>query len=275
MASFFDTLFGGGAQEDAAAKNALALQQYYGTALPALQSGYQTGVTNLNQAVGAYTPLATMGAEYGKGGTLYLDALGANGPDAQKRAMASFQTTPGYQLSEAAGEDAINRQRGATGMFNSGNAAEDLLKFGENNLYQTQYAPWMAGLQSAGQTGVGATGAAATGQAAGYGGLANLGYQYGSDQGSLIGNVTSGTMADNNMVAAGQAAGAKNLLGAGLSLATLGLGGNFGGGGGGSILSGLMGNYGSVAGMPATGAGAPSFGASNAYALSQGINPWA
>ena len=176
-----------------------------------------------------------MGANYGKAGTLSLDALGVNGPEAQARAQAGFTTTPGYALSEAAGEDAINRQRGTTGMFNSGNAAEDLLNFGQNNLYQTQYAPWMAGLQTAGQTGVAATGTAAAGQAAGDTSLANMGYQYGTDTGSIAGNVASGTIADNNMVAAGQAAGAKNLLGAGLGIASIatgglgGMGSSFGG----------------------------------------------
>ena len=92
-----------------------------------------------------------------------------------------------------------------------------------------------------------ATGQAAQGQGTGYTNLANLGYQYGSDQGNIANNVASGTMADNNMVAAGQAAGAKNLLGAGLSLATLAAGGPIGGAIGGGLSSMLGG------GQPSTG----------------------
>ena len=145
-------------------------------------------------------------------------------------ATNAFQTNPGYALSQAAGEDAINRQRGATGMYNSGNAGEDLLKFGQNNLYQTQYAPWMAGLQNAGQTGVAATGAAATGAGALDTSLASLAQTYGQNQTGVYGNVLSGNINANNLQAAGEAAGAKNLLGAGLSLATLGMGGVGGGG---------------------------------------------
>ena len=140
----------------------------------------------------------------------------------QNTAQSYFQTTPGYALSQAAGEDAINRQRGATGMYNSGNAGEDLLKFGQNNLYQTQYAPWMQNLLDAGKTGVAATGAAATGAGALDTSLANLAQTYGTNQTGVYGNVLSGGMNANNLQAAGEAAGAKNLLGAGLSLASLG-----------------------------------------------------
>jgi hypothetical protein len=123
--------------------------------------------------------------------------------------------------------------------------------------------------------GLGATSAAAQGQAQGYGGLANLANQYAQNQANVYGNVEGATIGANNLQAAGEAAGAKNLLGAGLSLATLGLGGGFGGTSGlGGILGGLMGSS-SVGNMPATGPGSPSPAVSNAYALSQGINPWA
>lgn len=224
MASFLDTLFGGGAQEDAAAKNAAALATYGGTATGALQQGYNTGTTNLNKAVSAYDPLAALGAKYGGASDLYLGALGAGGPEGTAKAQAAFTNAPGYTGAVTAGTDAILRQMGVANMSNSGNTAEDVGTFVQN-LQNQQYNTWLQNLQSAGQTGVQATGAAAGGQAAGYGSLANLGYQYGQDQGGIAGNIASGTMADNNMVASGQAAGAKNLLGAGLSLATLGLGG--------------------------------------------------
>ena len=235
MASFLDTLFGGGAQQDAANANAQALQQYQGTALPALQTGYNTGTTNLNNAVGAYQPLANLGTSYNQAGTMLSNALGLNGASGYAAAGSSFQNAPGYNDAVNAGVSAISRLRAGQGMADSGNANNDVQTFGQN-LQNQQYNSWLSNLQNMAGMGLNATGTAAAGQAAGDTALANLGYTYGSDQGNIANNVASGTMADNNMVAAGQAAGAKNLLGAGLSLATLGMGG--GTTLGGSLLSG-------------------------------------
>lgn len=260
MASFLDTLFGGGAQEDAAAQNAAALGTYQTLANSALGQGYTTATGAGNQAIQAYQPLANLGTQYNQAGTLALGALGAGGPQGTADAQAAFTNAPGYTGAVTAGTDAILRQLGASGMSQSGNAAEDVGTYTQN-LQNQQYNTWLQNLLSAGQTGVQATGAAAQGQAAGYGTLASLATQYGEDQSGVASGVASGTMADNNMVAAGQAAGAKNLLGAGLSLATLGMGGNpFGGsltGGGSSgggfgsslIGQGLSGLY-NMAGSP-------------------------
>ena len=249
MASFLDTLFGGGAQEDAAAKNAQALSQYQGTANAALGTGYNTGTTNLNSAIGAYSPLAALGSQYSQAGTMLGNALGTNGAAGTQAAQAAFQNAPGYDDAVKAGLSSILRLREGQGMGNSGNTDLDAQTFGQN-LQNQQYNTWLQNLSGLSGQGLTATGQAAQGQGTGYTNLANLGYQYGQDQGNIANNVTSGTMADNNMVAAGQAAGAKNLLGAGLSLGSLALGGGgLGGGlsslfgsspsyGGGNILSG-------------------------------------
>ena len=223
MASFLDTVFGGGAQEDAAAKNAQALSAYQGTALPALAQGYSTGTGALGSAISSYQPLANLGTMYNQAGGLLSGALGAGGPQGTAFAQQAFQNAPGYTGAVSAGTDAILRQLGASGMSQSGNAAEDVGTFTQN-LQNQQYNTWLQNLQQQAGMGLQATQGAAQGQAAGYGSLANLGYQYGSDQGNVASNVASGTMADNNMVAAGQAAGAKNLLGAGLSLASMAMG---------------------------------------------------
>lgn len=228
MADFFSTLFGGGAQEDAAAKNAAALQQYSGTANDALTSAYGTGQGNLNSAIGAYAPLASLGAQYGAATPMYLNALGVNGPQGNAAATAAFQNNPGYTGAVTAGTDAIMRQLGATNMSQSGNGAEDVGTFVQN-LQNQQYNNWLTNLAGAGQTGVNATAGAAAGQSGGYTNLANLAQTYGQNVAGVAGNVASGTLSDNDMVAAGEAAGAKNLLGAGLSLATLGLSGGTGG----------------------------------------------
>ena len=220
MADFLSTLFGGGAQEDAAAKNAAALSSYQGTALPALQTGYNTGVTADNSAIAGFTPLANLGQQYSSVAPILTGALGAGGPAGTAAAQAAFTNAPGYTGAVDAGLSAISRLRAGQGMGDSGNTNLDAQTFGQN-LQNQQYNTWLQNLQQTAGMGLNATSGAATGQAAGYGSLANLGYQYGSDQGSIANNVASGTIADNNMVAAGQAAGAKNLLGAGLSLASL------------------------------------------------------
>jgi hypothetical protein len=244
MAGFFDTLFGGGAQEDAAAKNAIALNQYGTTANNALTSTYNTGVGNLNSAIGAYQPLAALGAQYAPASSMYLNSLGLNGPQGNAAATAAFQNNPGYTGAVNAGTDAIQRQLGAMGMSQSGNAAEDIGTFVQN-LQNQQYGNWQTNLGSAGQTGANILGTAAAGQSGGYTNLANLASNYGQNQANVASGIATGTLSDNDMVAAGQAAGAKNLLGAGLSLATLGMGGNpFGGAmtGGGSSLLGSLGS---------------------------------
>jgi hypothetical protein len=237
MAGFFDTLFGGGAEKEAADKNRAALASYKPEALGYLQQGYDTGRGDINQAIGAYQPLADLGGMYNRSGSLYSNALGVNGPQGNAAATAAFQAGPGYQFQFDQGMDALNRRRAAGGMLNSGNADVDAIKFGQGTANQ-EYQNWLKNLQTGGQMGLQATGAAAQGQGQGYTNLANLAQQYGLNQTGVTGNVLSGTMDANKLQAAGEAAGAKNLLGAGVSLLSLGASGA-GGGLGSSLLGGL------------------------------------
>jgi hypothetical protein len=275
MASFLSDLFSGGAEKEAAQKDIAAAQGYQGQALPALQQGYQTGQTALNQGIGAFTPLANLGTQYSSVSPLLTNALGAGGAAGQQSALNAFQNyNPGYQFALNQAQQAAERAAGAGGMTASGNLIQAEQQ-NASNLANQNFNNWISQLQGTGQMGLGATQAAAQGQAAGYGGLANLASQYAQNQANVYGNVEGATIGANNLAAAGEAAGAKNLLGAGLSLATLGLGGGLGGTSGlGGILGGLMGSS-AVGNMPATGPGSPSPAVSNAYALSQGINPWA
>lgn len=221
MAGFFDTLFGGGAEREAAERNRAVTQQYGTEAQGYLTGGYNTGVGNLNQAINAYNPLSTLATKYGGASDLYLDALGVNGPAGNTRAINAFQTTPGYTLARDQGLEALDRRRAITGMYASGNADQDALNYTTNLLYSTQYQPWITNLANAGQQGGQYATTAATGQAAGYGSLANLAQQYASSQAGVAGNVAGGLTSANNLQAQGEASGAKNLLGAGLSLASL------------------------------------------------------
>jgi hypothetical protein len=222
MADFLSTLFGGGAEADAANANRAQLANFQTGANANLGQAYGTATGDLNQAVGAYTPLQQLGGQYNQAGSLYLGALGAGGPQGTAAAQAAFQNAPGYQSAVTAGLDAINRRRGTTGMYNSGNADQDAQTFGQN-LQNQQYNTWLQNLGQAGQTGVSATGNAAAGQAAGYGGLATLATGYGNNLNNVLSNYTSGNIAANNQQYAGEAQGAKNILGAGLSLASLAL----------------------------------------------------
>src|SRR5574343_184441 len=79
MASFLSTLFGGGAEKEAADKNRAALATYQTQGLGALDSGLASSKGYLDNAGSIYSGLQD---KYGAGTKLYLDALGVNGLDA-------------------------------------------------------------------------------------------------------------------------------------------------------------------------------------------------
>ena len=87
---FFGTLFGGEAEQEAADKNRALTTQYGTDAQNYLKTGYDTGTTAINQGVGAYSPLATLGQKYGGATGLYLNALGLNGGAGQPGGLVSL-----------------------------------------------------------------------------------------------------------------------------------------------------------------------------------------
>ncbi len=218
MAGFFDTLFGGGAEREAADKNRALYSQYgqLGTgyldtgltqSLGALNSAYGNANTTLGQNRDIYgnlltagnaaidkgqtnfDPLAALGQKYGQGSSLYLDSLGANGAAGNAKAQSAFQAGPGYQFTLDQGLDALNRRRAAGGMLNSGNADIDALKFGTGLANQT-YGDWQSKLAGLISPELSATSGAAQGRA----GLdtARL---------NLLGNVASGQAGTNAAIA--------------------------------------------------------------------------
>jgi hypothetical protein len=213
--SFLDDLFGGGAEKAAADKNRALLSDYLNKGTSALDSGLASSTGYLNSAG---TTLSDLQNKYGAGTSLYLDALGVNGADAAAKAGQSFTTSPGYQQGIDAGLDAINRRRAAGGMLDSGNADLDALNFAQNN-QNTQWNNWLSNLGGL----VSPETTAATGVANNSTNLANLYQTDATNRIGLYGNVASGNIAANNAQAAGESAGAKNLLGGALSLAGLGL----------------------------------------------------
>jgi hypothetical protein len=303
MAGFFDTLFSGGAEREAADKNRALLAQYGQTGNTALDAGLSSSTGALNTGVGnaagilgqnkdiygnllasgtntanaglsnqlgalgnagaAYAPLSALASKYGGGTDMYLNSLGVNGAQGNQAAVNAFQAGPGYGFQMDQGLDAINRRRAASGMLGSGNADLDAIKYGQGLANQT-YGDWQKNLGGLVNPELQAASGAATGQAGVNTNIANaygantaalLGLQGGVAQGqagtntalagnqtalgnslsnlygtdasnrvALQGGITSGGMSANNTQAAGEAAGAKNLLGAGMSLASLAAG---------------------------------------------------
>jgi hypothetical protein len=334
MASFFSTLFSGGAEREAADRNRAALGRYTTDSLGSLSTGLNrsedalhTGASSANAyqqqnyglydnlrqagnaildrgranslaaldaAQGYYEPLAGLGAKYGDATNLYLDSIGARGADGNTRAVNAFQAGPGYEFTLDQGIDALNRRRAASGMLNSGNADIDALKFGTGLANQT-YGDWqnrLAGFvnpELTATSGVAAGRAGIAGRVADLAGadmLQRLGLEQAIAQGQagantaraandvalgntlaglytgdatnrvgVFGNNLSGQTAANNLQAQGESQGARNLMNAGLSLATLATGamggplgtGMFGAGGAfgsGGAFNGLFGGGG-------------------------------
>jgi hypothetical protein len=248
MVGFLSGLFGGGYEKQAAQQDIAAANQYSNAALPALSSAYQTGQTNLGKAVGAYDPLVNLGAQYSQAAPTLMGALGIGTPQQVSAAGSAFHNDPGYQFALDQANQAVERSSAGRSMDISGNLADAISK---NTVgYADQdYQNWVKNLKDVGAMGLTGTQAGAAGQATGYTNLSNLAQTYGENQTNVYGNVEGATIGANNLAAQGQAAGAKNLLGAGLSLASLAMGGGLGGmlggalgglaGGGSNLLSGL------------------------------------
>lgn len=305
MASFFSTLFGGGAERDAANRNRAALgtyatdangyfdagldrstgavtgardtaggyldqnnglwSDYFNRGNQTLDSGTSRAIDAARQGGAVYDPLLS---KYGGATTMLLNSLGVNGAEGNAAARGAFDAGPGYNFTRDQGIEALNRSRNARGMLNSGNTDIDALTYG-TGLADKTYGSWQDRLGSflspelsaaggkagsfqniasligqdtaarlgldqnytAGKTGINnqrASNDLALGNT-----LANLYTGDASNRVGVAGNVLSGNTSASNMEAQGEAQGARNLLGAGLGLANLGVGA-FGGGGGGS-----------------------------------------
>lgn len=236
---FFDTLFGGGAEKEAADKNRALYAQYGQMGTDFLNSGMTGSKDALATAKGEFAPLSAL---YNKGAGLYADALGVNGAAGTANAQGAFTASPGYQWQLGQGLDALNRRRAAGGMLNSGNADLDALTYGQG-LAKQDYGSWLSGLQGLNSNALTTAGAMSGVDT----NLANLYQSDASNRVGLQGNVTSGNAQANQLQAQGEANGAKNLLGGILGGASLALGG-MGGGGlsslGGAFGFGGAGNYG-------------------------------
>lgn len=78
---------------------------------------------------------------------------GLSGEDARQRAMASYQTAPGYQLRFVEGQRALDRSAAARGALMSGNQLRALTEYGQTLAAQDfgAYANQLANLAGMGQ----------------------------------------------------------------------------------------------------------------------------
>jgi hypothetical protein len=203
MASFWDTLFGGGSERDAANNNRNQLNQYstnatntlnnnysnsnnnsnrsatnasnyydnsyglYSNLLNSGNSNYDSALSNslsaLNRGRSNYDTLDSLASRYGSATNLLLDSLGANGNDGNTRATNSYQASPGYQWQLDQGQQALERSRNRRGMLNSGNTDIDTLTYSQG-LANQDYGNWQDRLAGFRDGEVSATTNAATGR---------------------------------------------------------------------------------------------------------------
>src|SRR5215831_18097458 len=152
MAGFFSTLFGGGAEKEAADRDRAIAAQYQAQALPALQQGYDVGKGDITQAIGAYQPLAQLGQTYSSGAPTLMGALGVGTPDQVAAAQSAFKADPGYQFALDQAQQAAMRGAAAGGMTASGNLLDALQKNAVGYANQ-DYQNWLKNLQNVGQMG--------------------------------------------------------------------------------------------------------------------------
>ena len=129
---FFDTLFGGGAEKQASAQDLAAIGQYGQQAQNVLAGTYGLGQSQLNQGIGAWTPLAALAASYQGATPTYLGALGVGSPDQIAAAQKAFTSSPAYNYQLQQGLEALQRTQWGAGMGPTGNTNMDTIQYAEN-----------------------------------------------------------------------------------------------------------------------------------------------
>lgn len=137
------TLFSTKPAEEAAAARKAGLQAGFGEAQKYLTQGTERASDYYGQAAGLYDPLL---GTAGQGYNQYAAATGALGPEAQRRAMAGWETSPGWQDTYNSAIEAV--KRGSGGVL-SGNMLSDLysaggsLRAGEFGRYLDRLNPFL------------------------------------------------------------------------------------------------------------------------------------
>jgi hypothetical protein len=138
----FDGIFNNNNADDARAAQISGLNQGYGMATGAIN----TGQTNANtDYAAALTPTQTNLSATQPAQSLYFDALGANGQQGYTNAVNAFHTSPGYQFSLDQGSQNLERNKNAIGALASGGTMADLQTLGIGTADQ-EFQKWLTNL---------------------------------------------------------------------------------------------------------------------------------
>jgi hypothetical protein len=156
------------------AQNRDAYNQY-GTAAGQAYGAQGANLTGLGQQyqqqqgalAGQFAPYTAAGAN---ATNLQADLSGANGPDAQARAYAQYQASPGVEWATQQGLRGVNNSAAANRMGNSGPALKALSNYSQN-MAQQDFGNWYSRLGQLGSLGLQATNAGAGYQSLGNRGL--------------------------------------------------------------------------------------------------------
>lgn len=210
----FDSLTGKPAKE-ATAANIGRLDALKTEGMGYLDTARTGALDAIGRAGDIYAPLQT---KYGSGTNLYLDSLGVNGADGNARAVGAFQAGPGYDFAVNQSLDALDRRAASRGMLASGNNTIDTLST-VNGLANQEYGNWqnrLAGLISPEMQAAGGAAGVATNEAGVWQNDAN-------NRVNLTSGVVNGQNSAQTQGANAQMNASANVLGAGLSLAGLGV----------------------------------------------------
>jgi hypothetical protein len=192
-------------------------------AADALKAGFQTGKTDAYgeidkgvasantdyaAALGLYQPLADT---YGKGSSMYADALGLGGADGNARATSAYQTGPGYQFSLDQALQAVERRAGAQGQLGSGQTGIDTINTA-HGIANQDYGNWLERLSGYDGKALGA----ADSQANIYGGMAGMDYNAGNAKAGYGWNAATGQAQAQAGYEAGKDQTGANIIGAAL-----------------------------------------------------------
>ena len=216
-------IFTGDSIKDAANQNKDLYTSNKAEGLGYLNSGTANSRDALYHGIQGYTPLATIGSQYGAAPTMLLNALGVNGAPGTAAARSAFQASPGYNFQLGQGLQAIDRGAAARGTLNSGNTLMAEQKYG-SDLANQEYGNWLTNLAGFTYPTISATSGAAAGQNQGYTNLGNL-YQNDATNRVNLANTTTSALANANMQAAqAETQGSGNLFSFGMNLGKMALG---------------------------------------------------
>lgn len=152
------TLLGMNRAEDSANAAAAAASAAADAQEEAYKKAAAKRQAGLAQSLGFLSPFM----QAGQGGQKLLsDALGINGPEAQRGYFANFQNDPGFAAVQGAGIDTVNQSKAASGGLRSGATMKALMDFGQR-LQQNVFQDRMTRLADVGKMGATTAGNMAT-----------------------------------------------------------------------------------------------------------------